>query len=44
VEGFRHGKGVEKLSNGYIYRGDFVNNNYDGFGTFIWEGNRQYIG
>ena len=43
--GLRHGKGTLYYKNGSIkYEGDFVNNEFEGNGKYIWENGNYYIG
>ena len=43
--GLRHGKGTEYYPNGNItYQGDYVNDQFEGFGTYIMENGVYYVG
>ena len=43
--GLKYGKGTMYYSNGNImYEGDYVNDEYEGNGKYIWEDGEYYIG
>ena len=44
VNSLKHGSGEERFTNGVIYRGDYQNNRFDGFGTYGWRGGASYEG
>lgn len=37
VNSLKHGQGEERFTNGDIYKGEFQNNRFDGFGTYNWK-------
>ena len=41
---FKHGKGIEKLSDGSVYNGTFVNGDKDGHGHYKWGDQTDYNG
>jgi hypothetical protein len=42
VNSLKHGSGEELFGNGDVYRGDYQNNRFDGFGSYVWRGGAAY--
>ena len=44
LNGFPHGKGVMRYTNGDVYDGDWVNNSRSGKGKYTWANGKTYVG
>jgi len=43
-DGYRHGQGTYYYASGMTYRGTYVYNQMEGYGTFTWEDKQRYEG
>ena len=37
VNSLKHGQGQQRFTNGDLYKGEYQNNRFDGFGTYSWK-------
>lgn len=44
LDGKKHGKGILRTSGGAVYKGDFVDDEFSGYGEYFFENGDHYIG